>query len=295
MTLLHARLSSVAGTLLFVGAAVAAACAGATTYSITTIPTRPGITVPLMITDKSADTPAAVGTLILFTGGNGQLNLLTNWPPNSDQSGLMTYDTGSTSNFLVRQRNNFAAAGFNLILMDVPSDEAGGYPANPSFRRSTKHQKDIAAVIAYARTTFSVPVWLIGTSRGSTSAAKGALIATQQPTLSGPDGFVLTSTVTDSSDPDDVLDMPLKDIALIAMMVANEQDSCSITPPIGVNKIAHNLLASPDFRGKFVTNDTDPVDPSDTCDATGYHGFSNVEGKVVSPVTAWIIGHLPTP
>lgn len=170
MTSLKFRVSAM--RMLFVVAAVVAATAArTTTYSITTIATRPGVTVPLMITDKTADTPARVGTLILFTGGNGQLNLLTNWPANSDQSGLMTHDTDSSSNFY----------------------------------------------------------------------------------------------------------------------------SCSITPPIGVNKIARNLLSSPDFRGKFVTNDIDPVDPTDTCDATGYHGFSNVEGKVVSPVTAWIIGHLPTP
>lgn len=282
-----------AGTsgLLFAAALLACGSARATEYSITTIDTRPGITVPLMIIDKSADTPAPVGTLILFSGGNGQLGLLTNWP--SDQSGLMTYDTDSSSNFLVRQRNNFAAAGFNVILIDVPSDQASGYPASPSFRRTAKHQKDIAAVIDYARTTFGLPVWLVGTSRGSTSAIKGALITTQQPTLAAPDGFVVTSTVTKNGDPDDVMAMPLGDIALVAMMVANEQDICDVTPPVGVNRIARQLLASPDFRGKFVTNTTDPVDPTDTCDATGYHGFSNAEGKVVSPITAWIIGHLP--
>src|SRR5690349_21682036 len=98
----------------------------ATTYSITSIATRTGVTVPVMIIDKSADTPPAVGTLIMFTGGNGQLNLLTHWP--TDQSGLQTHDTDSSANFLVRQRNNFADAGpFNIILMDVPSDQSSGY------------------------------------------------------------------------------------------------------------------------------------------------------------------------
>jgi len=266
--------------------------AQATTYSIVTIPTRPGITVSMMITDQSADTPPAVGTLILFTGGDGRLNLAS-WP--TDQTGLMTHDTDSSSNFLVRQRNNFAVNGFNVILMDVPSDQSGGFPTgtSPSFRRSTKHQKDIAAVIDYARTTFGVPVWLVGTSRGSTSAAKGALIDVQQPTLDGPDGFVVTSSVVDSTDADSLLAMDLQDIDLIGMMVANTGDICSVTSPVGVNRIARNLLSSPDFRALFVTNTTDPVDVTDDCGPTGYHGFSNAEGKVVTPISNWILSHLP--
>jgi hypothetical protein len=274
----------------------------ATTYSITSIATRTGVTVPVMIIDKSADTPPAVGTLIMFTGGNGQLNLLTNWP--TDQSGLQTHDTDSSANFLVRQRNNFADTGpFNIILMDVPSDQSGGYSTTPDFRKSQKHQFDIAKVIGYARQTFGAgkclpglcryPVWLVGTSRGSTSSVKGALLDIQQPGLDSPDGFVVTSTVTESSDYDNVLAMDLKDIDLSAMMVADTGDICALTPPIGVNEIARRLLSTPDFRGLFVTNTTSPVDPSDTCDATGYHGFSNAEDQVVTPVSRWILDHLP--
>jgi hypothetical protein len=286
-------------SLVSLAAALMNGVASATTYSIVSIPTRPGVTVPLMITDNS---PAAVGTLIMFTGGNGQLNLLTNWP--TDQTGLMTHDTDSSANFLVRQRNNFAAAGpFNVILMDVPSDQSGGYSTSPDFRKSQKHQIDIARVIAYARQTFSSgkclpnlcrePVWLVGTSRGSTSAVKGALIDVQNPTLDGPDGFVVTSTVVESTDYDNVLAMDLKDIDLVAMMVADTGDICPLTPPIGVNEIARRLLSSPDFRGLFVTNTSDPVDPTDQCDATGYHGFSNAESKAVNPISNWILGHLP--
>ena len=267
-----------------------AGAVNATTYSITTIATRTGVTVPVMIIDKSADNPPAVGTLIMFAGGNGQLNLLTNWP--TDQAGLQTHDTDSSANFLVRQRNNFAANGFNVILMDVPSDQSTGYSTSPDFRKSTKHQTDISKVIGYARQTFGVPVWLVGTSRGSTSAVKGALIDVQQATLDGPDGFVVTSTVTESGDYDNVLAMDLKDIDLVAMMVADTGDICALTPPIGVNEIARRLVTAPDFRGLFVTNTTDPVDPTDQCNATGYHGFSNAEGKVVTPVSNWILGHI---
>jgi hypothetical protein len=82
------------------------------------------------------------------------------------------------------------------------------------------------------------------------------------------------------------------DIGLIGMLVADEGDICAITPPIGVNEIARHLLTSPDFRAEFVTNISAPVDPADTCDATGYHGFSNAEGATVTPITSWILSHL---
>ena len=208
-------------------AAIALATLGseaATTSIVTGLATRSGVTVPLLVIDSTEILAAPGATLILFAGRNGQLHLLDSnggWQRASDLSQVRL---GPTQSFLLRQRNNFAAQGFNIIMMDVPSDHSTGYPltATSSFRRSANHQTDIAYVIDYARTTFGRPVWLVGTSRGSISAAQGALIAAQQPTLDGPDGFVLTSTVTDSSDADDVLDMPLKDIALIAMMVANE-------------------------------------------------------------------------
>lgn len=294
------RGSTMATALVSLGAFVCGAALAQVT-SIVVQDTRLGVTVPLLQIDDSAASPTPVATLIMFTGGNGQLHLLDSdggWQGASDLSQVRL---GPTQNFLVRQRNNFAAQGFNIIMMDVPSDHASGYPLNNSngnsFRRSANHQTDIADIIAYARTTFGLPVWLVGTSRGSTSAVKGALIAAQQPTLDAPDGFVLTSTITLDGDADNVLDMPLKDIELIAMMVANEDDACPQSPPLGVNRIARKLLASSDFRGKFVTNDPGSppsnVTSAEECQGDGYHGFSNAEGKVVSPISAWIIGHLP--
>src|SRR5207249_11696970 len=93
-----------------------------------------------------------------------------------------------------------------------------------------------------------------------TSAANGALIGAQQPNLNGPDSFVLTSIDVADGDDDNVLDMPLENIALVGMMVTNDGDICPVTPPIGVNKIARRLLSSPDFRAHLVTNMTAPDD-----------------------------------
>lgn len=310
-------LSTLASALF---ATVASTSAVATTTSIVTLnATRAGITIPILVIDSTCTAAdvgceAPVATLILFTGGDGRLHLLEptgGWQGASD---LSTVRLGSTQNFLVRQRNQFAGPDptsdpdeptlrYHVIMMDVPSDQTGGYPVNTttgtSFRRSGKHQSDIADVIDYARTTFAVPVWLVGTSNGSTSAAKGALIAAQNPDTSkpangGPDGVVLTSPITESGNPNDVTAMDLNSIGLVAMMVASELDQCAASPPLGVYRIARRLVASPDFRGKIVTDPNTPASTaaSEYCEGDGYHGFSNTEGKAVDPIRAWIAGHV---
>jgi hypothetical protein len=310
------RLSTILVSVVALAGLISGVAHATTTSIVTLTATRMSstgktVTVPLLKIDNTCSggttCTAPVATLILFAGDDGRLHLLESdggWQGAPD---LSTVRLGRTQNFLVRERNSFAGPTatdttepdltFNVIMMDVPSDHTAGYPlSNPngtSFRRTASHQSDIADVIAYARTTFSLPVWLIGTSNGSTSAVKGALIATQQPTLDGPDGFVLTSTITLDGDANNVLDMPLKDIALVAMMVANEDDACPDSPPLGVNKIARNLTASPDFRGKFVT--TDPGSPTppagEECQGDSYHGYWYSEGKAVDPIRAWISGH----
>jgi hypothetical protein len=58
------------------------------------------------------------------------------------------------------------------------------------FRISSAHAGDIVAVAAYLKMQVGVPVWLIGTSTGTFSAAAGAIAA------KGIDGLVLTSTIT---------------------------------------------------------------------------------------------------
>ena len=314
-------LSSIARSSLAIALAFAAGVAQSQTTSIVSgLATRPGVTVPLLVIDNTCaagDTTCVgpVATLILFTGGNGQLHLLDpngGWQGASD---LSTVRLGPTQNFLVRQRNNFAGPDatsdsaepnlrYNVIMMDVPSDHTSGYPLNDandsSFRRTANHQTDIADVIAYARTTFkdaggdALPVWLIGTSFGTTSAAKGALISTQQPTLDAPDGLILTSSITKDGDANSLLEMQLKDIDVSTMLVADSLDACPDSPPPGLYKIAGRLINSLDIRGKIVVNDVAAVGDgtaSENCQGDGYHGFSNAEGKAVDPIRAWISGH----
>ncbi len=115
--------------------------------------------------------------------------------------------------------------------VDHPTDQSSDLYG---FRGTEDHAKDVAAVIAYLRKEFGLPVWLVGTSRGTNSVANAA-IRLQGP--KGPDGIVLTATVLElkhGGDPDywtNVLDMNLDEITVPVVIAHHKQDSCSVTPP----------------------------------------------------------------
>ena len=60
-----------------------------------------------------------------------------------------------------------------VAVVDAPSDRQRGM--NAIFRMSRAHAADIAAVADYLKKQSDVPVWLVGTSMGSFSAAGGAI------------------------------------------------------------------------------------------------------------------------
>jgi len=108
--------------------------------------------------------------VVLFAGGHGGLQIADN--------GQWKWGGG---NFLVRSRQLFAEHDLLVAVVDAPSDRQTP-PHLSGFRQTREHVADIKAVMAWLREHVKVPVWLIGTSRGTQSAA---FLATQ---LRGPDG-----------------------------------------------------------------------------------------------------------
>src|SRR5438105_3711060 len=141
--------------------------------TLVTIPTSRGVTQAFILIKP--DNPTA--SLVLFAGGSGALGLKS----------LSSMDRGK-GNFLVRSRYNFAAHRFTVAVVDAPSDMQQGM--NLIFRMSDAHASDIGAIATYLKTEAAVPVWLVGTSAGTFSAANGAIACKDI------DGLVLTSTVT---------------------------------------------------------------------------------------------------
>jgi acetyl esterase/lipase len=147
------------------------------TQRVVDIPTRPGVTQRIVL--LSPDKPTSA--VILFAGGHGGLRITAN--------GSFNWGEG---NFLVRTRDRFAAQGLLVAVVDAPSDRQNP-PYLSGFRQTPEHVADIKAVIAWLKQQAKVPVWLVGTSRGTQSAA---FAATQLPVADGgPDGLVLTSTM----------------------------------------------------------------------------------------------------
>jgi len=89
---------------------------------------------------------------------------------------------------------------------------------------------DIKAVIADLHDSFpGLPVWVIGTSTGSVSAAQAGTIPLNDPGT--PDGIVLTSSVTEPQNTENVLKVALRSIRVPTLIVSNAQDACPNTPP----------------------------------------------------------------
>jgi len=243
-----------------------------TDNAVVELRTRPGVTQRILL--KTAKKPRA--SLILFAGGHGNLNI--------GRNGEIGW---GRANFLIRSRELFVDKDFLVTVVDAPSDRKSNRGMLFGFRTSVEHARDIAVVVSYLRKRAPVPVWLVGTSRGSTSAANAAIRITQ----AGADGVVLTSSVTRRNDAGgNLLDMALEKIKIPALVVHHKDDECRDTPYGGVKDIMERLKnSSISERISFTGGDT-PV--SGPCRPKSQHGFYGIEEEVVHAISQWIKGHL---
>lgn len=216
-----------------------------------------------------------VASAILFAGGHGALGL--------QSASSMRWGDG---NFLVRSRDAFAARGLIVAVVDAPSDQQQGMTA--AFRMSGAHAGDIGAVAAHLKKQADVPVWLIGTSMGTFSAAGGAIAA------HGIDGLVLTSTITRArpdwkiaqSHRDGVASMALDQITVPTLIVSHRNDGCSLTPASEVSKLTARLTKARKVEVALLSGGDPPQ--SDACEAKSQHGFLGIEAKAVGTIAAFI-------
>jgi dienelactone hydrolase len=242
--------------------------------TVVELPTRPGVTQAFLGTPVQGK---PVATVILLPGSPGTLFKRTG-SGQRDAAGVPAIYGG---NFLIRTRHAFAAAGFLVFSVDVPSDHLGG--VDP-FRGSAEHAQDIAAVIAYARQQAPVPVWLVGTSMGTISAANaGARLKT-----GGPDGLVLTSSMTaptKHSQPINVV-VDVGTITLPTLFVHNKEDGCVAATFGGVAPLMEQFKHA--TRKELIAVSGGSPPQSDPCEAFSRHGYIGIEDEVVGDVARWI-------
>lgn len=226
---------------------------------------RTGATIPVFLHAA----PGAYATLILLPGGAGGIGKTPaeGWPEGG--------------NFLVRSAPMFAAAGYNLAIMARPSDmEDMDY----GFRTSRAHVDDVRRVAQIAKQKFGVPVWLVGTSRGSVSAAV-AMIEMRDEALV--EGIVLTSSVTNlRKRAGAVPTLSLDRIRVPVLVMHHEKDACENCRPEEARLIVRGLTNAPVKKLVMVNGGSGAH--GNPCEAFHYHGYIGMEQEAVNVVTAWI-------
>lgn len=252
------------GVLLFLGLFVPMSAEAAS--RVVDLPTRPGVTQRMLVIVPEAPKAAA----ILIAGGHGGLQL--------SAGGRAAWGEG---NFLVRTRDLFAANGVAVAVVDAPSDRQSGAFLN-QFRQTAEHVADLKATIAWLRRETGLPVWLIGTSRGTQSAAFAAI---QLAGGEGPDGVVLTSTILTDERSRTVPRMAVNKIAVPVLVVHHEQDGCQHCKFRDIAALMNKLTGT---ARKELIAVTGGVDQGDPCEPRAYHGFNGLEREVVGKIAVWM-------
>jgi hypothetical protein len=261
--------SAVAGLgAVLLGILIAAGPAGAQSERVLDVPTRPGVSERLLLIES----PNAKATVILFAGGHGGLRIAPD--------GKIGWGAG---NFLVRTRQTLAAQGLNVATLDAPSDRQGE-PFLNGFRQTREHAADVKAVIAALRRESAVPVWLMGTSRGTQSAA---YLATELPRdAGGPDGIVLTSSIlTERRGGRAVPAMPLQFIKVPVLVVHHKDDGCELCRAADLPLLTDKLSGAPRKELMVMEGGSTRGDP---CEAFSHHGYLGIESDVIAKIGAWI-------
>lgn len=242
--------------------------AAATETYVRDIEGRPGTFTRVLVVKPEKATAA----VILFAGGNGILNIA---PDGS---------IGAGGNFLVRSRESFARHHLMAAVIDAPSDRLPS-PGLSDFRKSSGHAQDIKAVIAFLRQEANMPVWLVGTSRGTTSAANGAVRLQQ----GGPDGIVLTSSIVKPDDSGTLVTMALEKITVPALVVHHANDACSTTLFQDVPPVLAKLKLAPIEVHQLTIKGGKPPEPgADPCGPFHYHGYLGIEDAVAARISNWV-------
>ncbi|MBC8055886.1 MAG: alpha/beta hydrolase [Rhizobiales bacterium] len=258
------RRDRLATGLLF--AAVSAAQAQPS-QKVVDLPTRAGVTQRMLVITP-AEPKAAV---VLIPGGHGGLQMFPN--------GTMKWGEG---NFLVRTRQLFADQGMTVVVIDAPSDRQSP-PFLQGFRQRPEHTADIKAVVAWLRESAKVPVWLVGTSRGTQSAAYAM---TELAGPDAPDGVVLTATILTDDKGRPVPAMPLGKIRAPVLVVHHKQDACGHCAFADMPSLMDKLGGSARRQLLAFEGGESKGDP---CEAFAHHGFNGLEREVVRQTTEWML------
>ncbi len=229
------------------------------------IDTRPNVTLNLLIVSPTIKAETA---LIMFPGGSGH-----------QQFEITDGVISKGNNFLLRTAPDFAKKGFLIVVVDAPSDRQRE-GMDDDFRMSKDHLQDTLKVVDYLTTKGYKSIYLVGTSRGTVSAAYLAS-ELKHPNISG---LVLTSTMRYSKY---LRWIALNKVTCRVLIVHHRDDGCKLCPFDEASDMVTIFKQSPrvDFEG--VTGGLPPK--SDPCKPLSPHGYFGVESVVVDKISQWIL------
>jgi hypothetical protein len=238
---------------------------------IVSITTPRGVQQPILLIEVEEP----IASVILIAGGRGALGL-------KDTS---TMEWGE-QNFLVRTREKFAARKLMVAVLDAPSDRPDGL--DTAFRLGNAHAGDIGAVAGHLKQLADVPVWLVGTSMGTFSAAASAIAADNI------DGLVLASTVTRprrhwkiaETHSDGVASMALDEVVVPTLILSHAHDGCDLSPADGAPKVLKRLENAKPVEVVVLDGGDPPI--SEPCQSRSQHGFYGIEDKAIDAIAGFI-------
>ena len=235
-----------------------------------TLPTRPGVMQSFFIANLG-DQPKAVA--VLFPGSGGLIRL-------RQEQGQIKF---GQNNFLVRARGEFDKRGVVGATLDAPSDRQTGWGMADEFRLGEDHFTDVSAVVAdLGKRLPGLPLFLVGTSRGTISAAAlGARFG------SGLAGVVLTSTMfraagARANEPGPGLSrFDFATIKVPVLFVHHVNDQCAVTPYSDAVRLADKYPLISVSGGR--------APESGPCDPFSAHGYFGKESETVEQIVNWML------
>lgn len=247
--------------------------------------TREGVSVRVLL--MMPENP--VGAVLLLPGGHGNINL--------DSQGLIGW---GQDDFLVRTRRDYEAAGFIVVIPDVPSDRLPPAPLG-AYRTSPESARDVLALVDHLH-SLTNRVWIIAYDRGATSALNAA--------GNGRDGeiagLVLVSPMLDISAPGgsalyDDAQRTMKQRPMLTL--GHGLDRCSREALSRLQAMAGSGADLRYFKAVTVSGGDKEVRQrhpwdyyNDPCNRDPYHTLSGLEAETSKTILEWLrveSGHPP--
>ena len=236
---------------------------------VASVEVRDGVSEAYLLIRSGTSEPKAI--VFSFVGGEGAINLVRR-----AEKGPPSFGRGA--NFLIRVRDALAGDDIADVIVDAPSDRLPGGMTD-DFRAGETHAADIAKVIAELQTRFPrSPIYLLGTSRGTISAANVA-----KHLGDAVKGVILASTVTvpDRIGPG-LSRFDFGTIKVPMLWIHHRGDACRSSP----YAVAHQAAGD----APFVSVQGGAPPESGPCEPLSPHGYFGREDGAVQVIRSFVLG-----